>query len=397
MPDSLEIVLADRIYIAKKDMPGSLGNRVIRLAAFQNPAFYKAQRLRLSVWNIPRIIVGAENLAHHVAIPRACLEMLSDLLEKNGIRQEIRDERVAGRNIGTAFRGMLRSEQETALSAMLAFDTGVLCAPTAFGKTVVAAALIARRKVSTLVLVNRTDLLRQWKESLSAFLELPADAPGLIGGGKNRQTGIVDIAVIQALVRRENVKEILDAYGQIIVDECHHISAISFAMTLRQAASRFVVGLTATPVRRDGHQPIVFMQCGPLRHSAHRPERSGLAMDVRATILRSPLVGPDSSIHDIFDALVHDAARNRRICADVLGASGEGRKILVLSERTSHIHILREMLGESAPNIFMLHGRLSRKARAATMARLEALPDSDSRILLATGKLIGEGFDHPES
>jgi superfamily II DNA/RNA helicase len=120
-------------------------------------------------------------------------------------------------------------------------------------------------------------------------------------------------------------------------------------------------------------------------------------MDVRATILRSPLVGPDSSIHDIFDALVHDAARNRRICADVLGASGEGRKILVLSERTGHIQILREMLGESAPNIFTLHGRLSRKARAATMARLEALPDSDSRILLATGKLIGEGFDHPES
>ena len=230
---------------------------------------------------------------------------------------------------------------------------------------------------------------------MSTFLELPADTPGLIGGGKNRQTGIVDVAIIQTLARSENAKEILDAYGQIIVDECHHISAISFEMTLRQAASRFVVGLTATPVRRDGHQPIVFMQCGPVRHSAHRQERSGLAMDVCATILSAPLTGPDSSIHDIFDMLVHDSARNRRICADVLGASGEGRKILVLSERASHIHILREMLGESAPNIFMLHGRLSRKTRAATMARLEALPDSESRILLATGKLIGEGFDHP--
>ncbi len=395
MPESLELVISDRIYIAKEDVPNSLSNRIIRLAAFQNPDFYRAQALRLSVWNTPRIIGCAENFPRHIAIPRGCLEIALELLGKNGIRPSIRDERVVGHTIDVSFTGALRGDQETALKAIQGYDTGVLCAPTAFGKTVVAAALIARRKVSTLILVNRTDLLRQWQERLLTFLQLPDCVPGQIGGGKNRPSGIVDIAVIQALARRENVKEILDAYGQIIVDECHHISAVSFETVLKQARARFVAGLTATPIRRDGHHPIIFMQCGPIRHTIRRQEQSAVVMEVLATVLPAPSIQADSAIHDVFNTLSNDPVRNRRICSDIIRASKEGRKILVLSERTGHIEILRDMIGDVTQNIFVLHGRLSPKCRSETVARLDAMPEADSRILFATGKLIGEGFDHP--
>lgn len=395
LPESLTLVLANQIFIAKADLPQPLANRLIRLAAFQNPEFYKAQAMRLPVWNKPRIIGCAENYPQHIGLPRGCLDTVLDLLQENDIRPELQDERLPGRKVSAKFTGTLRKDQKAAAREMLKHEVGVLCAPTAFGKTVTAAALIARRKVSTLVLVHRTELLRQWQERLTGFLEFPKGSLGVIGGGKKKPSGKIDIAVMQSLSRREDLGELLDQYGQIIIDECHHLSAFSFEAILKQAKAKFVVGLTATPIRRDGHQPIIFMQCGPIRHSAARPETAPAQLEVWPKVLPAPEIPPDSPIQDVFRILANDAPRNHRIAGDVLAAYREGRKVLVLTERTDHLPLLQEALGDEVEHCFVLHGRLSKKQRTAVFTELDALDESAPRVLLATGRLIGEGFDHP--
>ena len=395
LPEFLTLVLANQIFIAKTALPLSLANRLIRLAAFQNPEFYKAQAMRLPVWNKPRIIGCAENYSQHISLPRGCLDAVLDLLQDNDIRAELQDKRLPGRKVIARFTGALRKDQKTALRELLKHEVGVLCAPTAFGKTVTAAALIARRKVSTLVLVHRTDLLRQWQERLTGFLDIPKDGLGVIGGGKKKPSGKIDIAVMQSLTRREDLGEFLEHYGQIIVDECHHLSAFSFEAILKRAKARYVVGLTATPIRRDGHQPIIFMQCGPIRHSAVRPENAPAQLEVWPKVLPAPEVPPDSPIQAVFRILANDTDRTRQIAGDALAAYREGRKVLVLTERTDHLAMLQGALGDEVEHCFILHGRLSKKQRSAAFAELNALDDASLRVLLATGRLIGEGFDHP--
>jgi len=395
LPKSLTLVLANQIFIAKADLPQPLVNRLIRLAAFQNPEFYKAQAMRLPVWNKPRVIGCAENFPQHIALPRGCLDAVLALLEQNNICIEIQDERVAGSKVNVKFTGKLRKDQKAALRAMLKQEVGVLCAPTAFGKTVTAAALIARRKMTTLIFVHRTDLLRQWQERLATFLHLPEGIPGIIGGGKKKPTGKIDIAVMQSLSKRENLAKFLDGYGQVIVDECHHLSAFSFETVLKQSKARYVVGLTATPIRRDGHQPIIFMQCGPVRHSAAQPKSAPKQLEVWPQHVPSPEIPLESGIQDVFRILTNDADRNQRITKDILSAYQEGRKILVLTERTAHLELLREGLGDKIEHCFVLHGRLSRKQRTSIRTKLSELNDAASRVLLSTGRLVGEGFDHP--
>jgi hypothetical protein len=271
MPASLTVTSANLLYFDKAQLPQALANRLIRLAAFQNPEFYKAQAMRLPVWDEPRVIGCAENFPNHIALPRGCLDAANELLRENGIRSELRDERFAGEPLDVSFAGTLRPDQEAAVAAMLHHDIGVLCAPTAFGKTVTAAALIARRGVNTLVLVHRTELLKQWQERLQAFLGVGKGVIGTIGGGKAKPTGKIDIAVMQSLSRQGETNEIVENYGQVIADECHHLSAFSFEAILKRARAKYVLGLTATPIRRDGRQPIIFMQCGPTRHTALKP------------------------------------------------------------------------------------------------------------------------------
>ena len=395
LPKSLPLVLANQIFVVKKETPQSLTNRLIRLAAFQNPEFYKAQAMRLPVWNKPRIIGCAENFSDYIGLPRGCLEAIHGLLRTNDVEPVYQDERVSGRTISVRFLGNLRKDQTKAVQKMLEHETGVLCAPTAFGKTVTAAALIDRRKVSTLILVHRTALLRQWQERLIEFLALPKNGLGILGGGRNKLSGLVDVAVMQSLSRRDNLDELLDGYGQVIVDECHHVSAFSFETILKKAKARYVLGLTATPIRRDGHHPIIFMQCGPIRHSAARPETAPKHLAVRPKYLPSSEIPPDSPIQSVFRHLCNDAFRNRHIAEDVLSAYQEGRKILVLTERTDHLHLLHGVLDKSIEHCFVLHGRVSKKQRKVVFGDLKDLPENAPRVILATGRLIGEGFDHP--
>ena len=395
LPKTLRLVLADLIYVEKDNLSQPLANRLIRLAAFQNPEFYKAQAMRLPVWNKPRIICCAENFSGHIALPRGCLQTLLELLENNNIKSELIDERVSGHKLRIKFAGTLRSDQKCLLREMLKHDTGVFCAPTGFGKTVTGAALIAKRRTTALVLVHRTELLRQWQDCLKAFLEIPKDSLGAVGGGKRQPSGKVDIAMLQSISKLEDVAGFLENYGQIIVDECHHISAFSFEAILKQAKARFITGLTATPLRRDGHHPIIFMQCGPLRHTVAVSETIPSQLEVWPRFLFAPPIPPDSSIQEVFRILINDKRRNECIVTDVMTAYHEGRKILVLTERTGHLQLLKEALEDNLEHCYVLHGRISKKQRHAVFSALNGLSDETPRILIATGRLIGEGFDYP--
>ena len=396
MPTSLTVTLANLIYLEKAQVPQALANRLIRLAAFQNPEFYKAQAMRMSVWDKPRVIGNAENYPQHIALPRGCLDATLSLLRDNGIACDLRDERFGGEPIVVSFVGTLRLDQEAAVSGMLHYDTGVLCAPTAFGKTVTAAAMIARRGLNTLVLVHRTELLKQWQERLQAFLGVGKGVVGTIGGGKAKPTGKIDIAVMQSVSRRGEVNPLVENYGHVIVDECHHVGAVSFDAILKRTKAKFVLGLTATPIRRDGQQPIIFMQCGPIRYTAARSARAPHDLEVvpRSRLSRIDLP-TDAGIQDVFRHLANDLARTEAIAAEVKNAFDQGRKVLVLTGRTEHLDAIKTSLDDLTPAPFVLHGRMSRKQRSALVADLEALPPDAPRVLLATGKLVGEGFDHP--
>ena len=368
----------------------------IRLAAFQNPEFYKAQAMRMSVWEKPRVIGNAENYPRHIALPRGCLDAALDLLRDNGITCDLRDERCSGELIDVSFIGTLRLDQETAIAEMLSHDNGVLCAPTAFGKTVTAAAMIARRGVNTLVLVHRTELLKQWEERLQTFLGIGKGVIGTIGGGKANPTGKIDIAVMQSISRQGEVNPLVENYGQVIVDECHHVGAVSFDAILKQTKAKYVLGLTATPIRRDGQQPIIFMQCGPIRYTASRPAGNPHDLEVlsRSCFTRMDLP-TDAGIQDVFRHLVNDQSRTKAITDEVREAIKQGRKVLVLTERTEHLDAIKTALDGLEPTPFVLHGRMSKKQRAALVTDLGALSPNSPRVLLSTGKLVGEGFDHP--
>ena len=396
LPASVNLTLANLLYFEKSELPPALANRLVRLAAFQNPDFYKAQAMRFPVWDKPRVIGCAENHPKHIALPRGYLDAVTTLLRGNGIAWEIHDERFAGTTLEVSFKGSLRSDQDAALTAMLGHDNGVLCAPTAFGKTVIAAALIARRGVNTLVLVHRTDLLRQWQERLQSFLGVGKGVVGVVGGGKAKPTGLIDIAVMQSLSRKGEIDALVENYGQVIVDECHHLSAISFEAILKRIRAKYVHGLTATPVRRDGQHPIIFMQCGPIRHTAARSVNAPSVMDVVPHLRAAKIDVTDTAgIQDVFLRLASDPSRTAAIADQIERAVQQGRKVLVLTERFNHLVGIETVLQGRIPHLFALHGRLSKKKRAILIAELNALAPDAPRVLIATGKLVGEGFDHP--
>ncbi len=396
MPASLTVTTSNLIYFEKDQLPQALANRLIRLAAFQNPEFYKAQAMRMSVWDTARVIGCAENYPNHIALPRGCLEAAQELLRDNGIRCELRDERYGGEAINVAFAGTLRIDQEAAVAAMLHHDTGVLCAPTAFGKTVTAAAMIAERGTNTLILVHRTELLKQWQERLQSFLGIGKGIVGTIGGGKAKPTGKIDIAVMQSVSRQGEVNPLVENYGHVIIDECHHVGAASFDAILKRVKAKYVLGLTATPIRRDGQQPIIFMQCGPIRHKAAKPESAPHDLEVIPQMLHKRIDLPqEAGIQDVFRQLATDEDRTAAISAQIESTFSQGRKVLVLTERTEHLDAIQAALIDKIPSLFVLHGRMAKKLRAALVAKLNALPPDEPRVLLATGKLVGEGFDHP--
>jgi superfamily II DNA or RNA helicase len=401
LPEKLSLVFGNQLYVVKDDLTPTLRNRLVRLAAFQNPEFYRAQAMRFSTFDKPRIISCAEDFPKHIGLPRGCLDEIIDLLETHNIKPEVIDERFSGNPIKIDFQGKLRPDQQVAADAMLKKDTGVLAATTGFGKTVIAAYLIAKRKVNTLVLVHRSQLLDQWIAHLINFLRLTPQEVGQIGGGRQKATGVVDVATIQSLHKKGVVNDLVGEYGHLVIDECHHISARSFELVARQSKAKYVMGLSATVTRKDGHHPIIFMQCGPVRYrvnprqqAAKRPFQHRVV--VRKTQFRmSEEFSKDNrlSIQEIYKALSNDKFRNVKIVEDVLEVIKAGRYPVILTERRDHLRLLAEQLQPHIHNVIVLKGGMGRKQRRLIQDQLADVPDGEPRVILSTGRYLGEGFD----
>ncbi|MDR2865029.1 MAG: DEAD/DEAH box helicase [Spirochaetaceae bacterium] len=397
LPSVIDVIISDQIYINHTGLPPILRNRILRLASFSNPEFYRAQAMRLPTWNKPRILYCYEFFPEYIGLPIGCLEELTKVLDFYHITPQFQDKQNHGTPIDVSFQGELYAEQKTAADAMAINPTGILSASTAFGKTIIALWLIAHRKVNTLILVHRKQLMDQWVERIQQFLNISKTETGCFSGVKKKRTGIIDIAVMQSISKKENIAEWIKDYGQIIVDECHHISASSFESIIRKCPAYYRLGLSATVTRKDGQQAIVIMNLGDLRYSARQSNTQFIQKVIpHYTEFQLPATtNTPLEIQDVFKHLWTDENRNKQIIQDIVAAFTEGREILVLSERIDHLALLEEALLKFTDYLFVLKGGLGKKQRKTIMENIQNVPPDAHRIILATGKYLGEGFDLP--
>ncbi len=401
-PKQLTVVLANHIYFNLGDIPAPLAARLKRLASFSNPVFFKTQAMRFSTHGIPRYITcarieqGPAN-SKWLSLPRGCIDDAMALLQEHKIPVVIDDKRELGRKLRSLkFLGTLRKDQSKAVSAITKHNTGVLHAPTAFGKTVVAIGVISKRKVNTLILTHSRQLLGQWQERLKSFLS-NTDI-GVIGGGKRKPSGAIDVATYQSLINKKDntVDPLIQDYGQIIIDECHHISAPRFEMVLNEARAKYVLGLTATPDRQDGHQKIIFMLAGPIRQTIQSSHADKFEQHVVVTELRcqppAHLINTNERprISDAYQWIMDNNDRTQKIIYDVIANIAEGHHPLVLTERREHADIINQILLDKHIRSVILRGAMRAKEKKSANELL-----ADAQVIVATGKYIGEGFDLP--
>ncbi|WP_022950854.1 TOTE conflict system archaeo-eukaryotic primase domain-containing protein [Leucothrix mucor] len=396
-PKRITVTLANHFYLKLSETPALLIAQLRKLASFSNPVFFKTQALRFSTHGIPRFITCAKIEQGYLALPRGCADEAIDLLKEQNISIDINDKRQEGIELkGLKLLVKLRENQSLAVKIMSKHDTGILYAPTAFGKTVTAIGIIAKRKTNTLILTHSRQLLSQWQERLQTFL--PGVEVGVIGGGKKKPTGLIDIATYQSLInKRDNtVDSIVQNYGQVIVDECHHVSAPRFEMVLNEARAKFVLGLTATPDRQDGHQKIIFMTVGPIRHKMKPNHGAQFKQEVIVTQIDDQppekLVNPAErpKISDVYQWILENDNRTQRIIDDVLKHVVSSKHPLVLTERRAHAERIHKLLIENGVNSVILKGSM----RAVERRKVEECLHTAS-VVVATGKYVGEGFDLP--
>ena len=410
----IEITKADKIYIPLKAVSAKVLNHLKRIASFKNPEFYSKQTLRLSTYSTPRIISCFDITDDYLAMPRGCEDAILSFLNENGVKYNIVDETNHGTPISVSFQGKEREEQLAAINTLLMHSNGVLHATTAFGKTVTAAAIIARKKVNTLILVHSKALLAQWHERLTEFLSIDYVEPpepkrrgrrkkhspiGCLDSTGNSLHGIVDVALIQSCLDGYSVKPFVGNYGMVIVDECHHVSSVTFENVLKGVKAHTVYGLTATPIRKDGHQPIIFMQCGPIRFSADAKSQITKQSFERYLIPRftsyRSITDYKQSITTLYQLLSEDEIRNTLIVEDVCKAVEAGRTPIILTNRTAHVTILAEKLKDKVKNVVTLTGTGNAKEKLETLQHLNDISREEPLVIVATRKYVGEGFDYP--
>ena len=418
-PANLRIVRANMLYIRKEGLPSRSLDMLKRLAAFRNPEYYKAQAMRKYIdrKKLPRIISCSDETEQYLCLPRGLEDDIRRILHELQVENEWIDETNHGRDIDVTFNGTLYDDQQKSADALLIHNTGILSAATAFGKTVVGAFLIGERRVNTLILVHRQNLLSQWMKQLQIFLavlEEPAEvytptgrkkkrqAIGQIGAGKDNRSGIVDVAMMQSLVSGDEVDELVKDYGMVIVDECHHAAAFTYEQILKAVKAKYVYGMTATPKRKDGHHPIINMHFGAVRYQADALSQAEARLFEHFFIPRFTrfCIPPDQEetkwmIWDIYRDMQNSEIRNELIVKDVIAAVTRGRNPIILTERVDHVKRLADKLKLHIKNVIPMTGGGGNKKSRELFQTVEALPEDEPFVLVATGKFVGEGFDMP--
>jgi len=413
---ALEITLANAVYIATHNLKPRLQNQLRKMAAFANPSYFKNLSMNISNYANPRYIYLGEDEDGYISIPRGLFEKLLANCIKAGIDYKIEDKRVSGKKLKVTFAGELRDKQKEALETMLRYDNGILCAATAFGKTVVCARLIAERKVNTLILLESSVLVEQWEKALLRFLCIDAELPkyvtkcghekvrksliGKICGAQDASTGIIDIAMAGSLCKKGEMHPKLEDYGMVIVDECHHSASETVSKILKAVKARYVYGVSATPFREDGLEKANYMLLGDVRYKYSAKDiaaAQGIARTVIPRFTRAVCTQQrnKSAISDAYKALCENGKRNSQIVEDTVKCLAQGRNPIVLTKFRDHAEKLYELLKGSCKNTFILTGNLSARERKELNARLEKLAEDEQLLLIATGQLAGEGFDCP--
>lgn len=397
-PKSIKVILKDMVYIDKANLDGVVKNSFRRLATFANPEFYKKQKLRMSVYNVPMVIDCSKEDEKYLKLPRGTYDYLESLCNVNNIEIISKDERFVGNKIEVKFNGSLREEQQIAIDHMLKYDNGILCAPTGFGKTVIGCKLIAERKVNTLILVNKIQLLNQWKDRIKEFLDVKE--VGEISSKKKNITNVIDVVSIKSLWNNGNVLEIAKNYGMIIIDECHHTAAYTFEQAINTGNAKYVYGISATPERENGHTPIIKMQCGDIRYKVDSLKfNKKLSIPMKVIAKKSHLNFTNQNIdnyelNEINDLIAKDIIRSENIIKDIKKEYDNGKNILVLTERLELMNYIYDKLSKYTNNIFKYYGGIGKKVLKSYMELNNQINENkDNKIIVATGSYIGEGFD----
>lgn len=415
----IRLTLSNGIYVDSTNLRPALQNKIRRMAAISNPVYYKNQAIGMSNYDTARwIYLGQDHLSGYIEIPRGLYSTLIENMEQAKISYEIEDERKIGRNINVEFKGELREEQKDAMNEMLKFDNGILHAATAFGKTVVCSAIIAEKKVNTLIILESSALIEQWKESLEKFLDIDEELPeyktktgklkvrkelvGKLQGAHDSMTGIVDIAMAGSLCKKGEFHNFLNQYGMVLVDECHHAASDTISNVLKEVKAKYVYGVTATPKRGDGLEKINYMLLGPIRYSYTAKEKAKSQGIEHLVYPRfTPIVAPRGVItekmhpNEAYDIIRDNEIRDDLIIGDIRECVSVGRTPVVLSRYKEHSEKLYGRLKDYADHVFLMTGNNSKKDHKKILEQLYQVDARESMILIATGSLIGEGFDFP--
>lgn len=413
----VHIVLSDSIYIDSSGMTNKMKRQLRRMATFSNKQYFQNQAMDIPNYDASRFIYLGRDEGKYIVLPRGLREKILKRFDDAGVRYEIEDKRTVGRKLNISFKGNLRESQILAVETMLKNETGILHAATAFGKTVVCCDMIARRSVSTLILVDRADLMNQWLKRLDEFLDIDEDLPeyqtktgrtrkrktliGNLQGAHDTLTGIVDVAMIRSLKKKDGFHPMLKEYSQVYFDECHHAASDSAIEVLQEINAKYVYGVTATPKRGDGKEKINEFLLGPIRYrftAKDRAEEQNIEHLVYPRFTKTVKPHHLSKTpygNEAFELIRNNDVRDEQITRDVVECVQAGRTPVILTKYVDHAKKLSARLEEYADRLILLTGANGTKVRRAQVEKLNNVDDAESLIIVGTGSLLGEGFDYP--
>ena len=379
--NSIDIVLDSGINFPIQSLSKSFISKLKSFASFENPQIKLLLSLRKPLYNTPKYLKGYEESSEFLTLPRGLKEKLFEYLKYNLVNYKIIDNRVFEKIETKRILFTLRAEQEDAIKEILKYDSSICVAPPGFGKTLIGAKIFEQRAVKTLIIVNKNMLLDQWISRFVDYFGYKKSDIGFLGKSQNRLNGNIDIATMQSL---NNIPELVENYTQVIVDECHHIPALTFEQIVKNFKGKYILGLSATPNRKDELDPILYQQLGNISYEYKKPKTH----TNRLLVIKTEFTSSADNYAAIINELVSNEDRNRQIVKTI--KENIDRKILLLSDRIEHLNLLENILKEEKIDFVSVHGSQNKKEQVENMQKVKT-----SSLILATSSFFGEGIDFP--